>query len=192
MNRERVKQEHIQANDGENIHKILKPYVKTALKTGVTDAVIIKTANVITAPWVILKCRFGCAGYANYLCCPPYSPTCDEMRRILDSYRHAILLHRHVEKGWKAVEELNQASISLERTLFLDGYYKAWATNCGPCNRCKECDTSDTCRHPDEARPSMEACGIDVYATARGYGLPIDVVRSRTNERDFYTLVLVE
>jgi glyoxylase-like metal-dependent hydrolase (beta-lactamase superfamily II) len=28
------------------------------------------------------------------------------------------------------------------------------------------------CRHPDEARPAMEACGIDVFATARNMVSP--------------------
>ena len=33
------------------------------------------------------------------------------------------------------------------------------------------------CMHPDKARPAMEAAGIDVFATARAAGLPIEVVR---------------
>jgi predicted metal-binding protein len=48
------------------------------------------------------------------------------------------------------------------------------------------------CVHADRARPSMEACGIDVFTTARGYNLPIKVVRERTDPRNSYALVLVE
>ncbi|HID55545.1 TPA: hypothetical protein EYP37_03380, partial [Candidatus Poribacteria bacterium] len=36
------------------------------------------------------------------------------------------------------------------------------------------------CRHPRQARPSMEACGIDVYRTAKTAGFPIEVVRDYT------------
>ena len=180
------------ANNSNDMAGKLKPYIATALKEGVTNAIIIEPARVVTAPWVKLKCRFGCPGYAGCLCCPPYSPTFDEMRKILDSYRHAILLHRHVKKGWQAVNELNHSALKLERDLFLSGYYKAWATNCGPCEKCTDCDTSSTCKHLDTARPSMEACGIDVYATARYYNLPIDVVKTRGDKRDFYTMVLID
>jgi len=171
--------------------KDLAPYVKMALQRGVDDAAVVETSRVVTAPWVRMKCQFGCAGFGQSLCCPPRTPTPDETRQILDSYTHGILLHRHIKKGGKAVERLSQTAVDLERTLFLDGYYKAWTLGSGPCGRCKECNM-EACVHPDKARPSMEACGIDVFATARAYRFPIHVVRDVADERDFYALVLVE
>ena len=74
----------------------------------------------------------------------------------------------------------------------MDGYYKAWSMKCGPCDLCKECNLSGSCRHGLEARPSMEACGIDVYKTARDNGFPIQVVRTRDAEMNVFGLVLVE
>jgi hypothetical protein len=38
----------------------------------------------------------------------------------------------------------------------------------------------------------MEACGIDVFATARAAGLPIAVATCRDDEQNYYGLVLVE
>jgi hypothetical protein len=38
----------------------------------------------------------------------------------------------------------------------------------------------------------MEACGIDVFKTARDNGFPIDVVRSLEETRNVYGVVLVE
>jgi hypothetical protein len=38
----------------------------------------------------------------------------------------------------------------------------------------------------------MEACGIDVFATARGHDLPIEVVRTHKDEREIFGVVLVE
>ena len=170
-----------------------QPYAEAAIKRDVDHAVLVETARVVAAPWVRLKCRFGCAGYGGCLCCPPYSPTPEEMRSVLDSYTTAILLHRRaVKKAREAIEGLNEVAVDLERNLFLDGLYKAWATGSGPCDRCPECDTSGACRHPDKARPSMEACGIDVFATARAYGLPLEVVRTKADVKDFYALILVE
>ena len=48
------------------------------------------------------------------------------------------------------------------------------------------------CRHPEMARPAMEAAGIDVFATARAAGLPIEVARSEECPQNYYALLLVE
>lgn len=112
---------------------------------------------------------------------------------MLDEYRTAILLHAG---DWKSVRELAQ---TLERTVFLAGYYKAFAFLCGPCDLCETCGgvqqkgrQAGVCQHPERARPAMEAAGIDVFATAHAAGLPIEVVRSEQCPQNFYALVLVE
>ena len=87
-----------------------------------------------------MKCQFGCAGYGKTLCCPPHTPTPEEMRRILDSYSHALLLHLHWTKDYKTVNNFNETLVDLERVIFLDGYYKAWALGSGPCDRCEKCN----------------------------------------------------
>jgi predicted metal-binding protein len=171
---------------------IYEPYIQLAHDNGIHDAIAIQTSEVFTAPWVRMKCQFGCAGYGKTLCCPPHTPTPDEMRKILDSYTHALLLHIHWNKDYKMVSRFNETIVDLERTIFLDGYYKAWAVGSGPCDRCAECNLLDGCRNTDKARPSMESCGIDVFKTAREHGLPIHVVRSHSQERDIYGLVLIE
>jgi predicted metal-binding protein len=167
-------------------------YIKLALDNDITDAVVVKTSEVFTAPWVRMKCQFGCAGYGETLCCPPHTPTPDEMRKILDSYTHGLLLHIHWTKNYKAVHRFNDTIVDLERIIFLDGYYKAWSLGSGPCDRCKECNLSGGCLNADKARPSMESCGIDVFKTATTLGLPIRVVKDHKQERDIYGLVLIE
>ena len=168
------------------------PYLAMVLERGADHANIIETPSIITAPWVRHKCQFGCFGYGRNLCCPPYTPTPEEMRRTLDSYTHAILIHQHWHKGYKVLDDLNDLIVDLEIALFLDGYYKAWGMGSGPCRRCKKCDTNGPCMHADRARPSMESCGIDVYATARKHDLPIHVLRNHKEERDLFGVVLVE
>ena len=80
----------------------------------------------------------------------------------------------------------------LERELFLDGYYKAFGMASGPCELCRTCDPARGCRHPYQARPSMEACGIDVYQTARNNGFRLEVVRSEDCLCAFVGLVLID
>jgi predicted metal-binding protein len=110
---------------------------------------------------------------------------------VIDSYQKAILLHRRLPKGEKT-KHFNETIVNLEIKIFLDGYYKAWSMGSGPCRLCKECDLATACKHGFEARPSMEACGIDVFKTARGNGFPIEVVKTHEEERNIFGLILVE
>jgi predicted metal-binding protein len=80
----------------------------------------------------------------------------------------------------------------IERQVFLKGFYKAFAMASGPCELCEECNLDGDCRYPYEARPSMEACGIDVFQTAREAGFPIEVLTSCEDTPNFYSLLLVE
>ena len=80
---------------------------------------------------------------------------------------------------------------ALEREVFLAGFYKAFALGSGPCSLCDECNL-ESCVHPERARPAMEAAGIDVFATARGNGFPIEVVRTPSSPQNYYGLVLIE
>ena len=82
--------------------------------------------------------------------------------------------------------------MALERDLFLAGHYKAFGLGSGPCGLCRTCAFDKGCRHPYKARPSMEAVGIDVFATARRHGFIIEVVRTHDDPQHYFGLVLVE
>jgi predicted metal-binding protein len=156
-------------------------------KSGVRAAKIVPPAEVHTAAWVRLKCQFGCDGYGQCLVCPPFTPTPDQTRQVLDCYRRAILIHFSPEAEVKATV------VDLEREIFLRGAWKAFALGAGPCFLCKSCALeSGRCRHAEQARPAMEACGIDVYSTARKAGFEIDVVRTRRQCPDYFGLILVD
>jgi predicted metal-binding protein len=68
----------------------------------------------------------------------------------------------------------------------------AYAMGSGQRSRCETCDTGGLCVNPQKARPSMEACGIDVFGTVRKCGLPIHVVKNHSEERDMHCLVLIK
>jgi predicted metal-binding protein len=158
---------------------------QTAIKLGAMGAKIIPPATVRTGGWVRWKCQFGCGGFGTSLVCPPHTPMPAQTRLMLDEYKRAILFEAPPGKAKKI-------AAAVERKLFLDGYYKALALGSGPCNLCDTCAFEEGCRHPDQARPSMEACGIDVFATARKHGFTIDVVRTRRGRQHYFGLVLVE
>ena len=172
--------------------KILAKYITWALNHDIDDAKKIDPSSVITAPWVRMKCQYGCTGFGQRLCCPPFSPTFEETREILDSYSILLLLHSHRIPGdKKGMKKFNATIVDLEFQAFLDGYYKAWSMGCGPCQLCEKCDPKEACVNGKRARPSMEACGIDVYQTARDSEMPIQVARTRESGWDMYGLVML-
>lgn len=165
----------------------IERYAKKASKLGAQDAKLIAAKTIVTAPWVRIKCQYGCDGYNQCLTCPPYSPTPDETARILKNYQTALLIHGndHVD--------VTSIAARIEQEAFLDGYYKALALGSGPCRLCNQCDLeNEECSHSDKARPSMEACGIDVYQTVRNNGFPIEVLTKRNCEQNYYSVVLMK
>jgi predicted metal-binding protein len=172
--------------------RIAARHVEALKQHGACDVVEIRAADVVVADWVLEKCQFGCSGYNQCLTCPPRSPSPDQMRRILAGYQRALLVHFvHEIRSVRQWPRVRKIMAGAERELFLDGFEKAWALAAGPCELCEEC-TLDECRHPKLARPAMEACGIDVFATAHAAGLPIQVVTSRDQPIDLYCLLLVD
>jgi len=175
--------------------KSVESFRKRALTIGAEEAKIIDPHSVVTSEWVRLKCQYGCSGFGESLCCPPHSPSPDMSRKVIDSYQKAILLHcglRKEDNRRQKAAIFREGIVRLEIEMFLDGYYKAWSMGCGPCDRCKKCNLSGPCRHGLEARPSMEACGIDVFKTARDNGFTIKVLKKHGEEMDLFGLVLAE
>jgi predicted metal-binding protein len=164
-------------------------YVKKAVALGAKEAKIIDPGTIVTGPWVRWKCKYGCDGYDSSLCCPPNTPDYKETRELLDSYEKALLAHFTETPGHKPAP--TEVVVRLERDIFLDGHYKAFALGAGPCNLCKDCSMK-VCRHAEKARPSLESCGIDVFQTARNNGYEIKVVKDYNSLVNRYAIVLIE
>lgn len=180
-------------------HQNLEKYCEQAIGLGFADAKIIHPGSVMTAPWVRLKCQFGCPGYGKKYSCPPDTPTPEQMRSILDSYHRAILFHIQPPQAeshtWRKVRaKLLNGLTDLEGEMFKDGYYKAFLLTAGPCHLCKECAKlkEESCKFGHKARPSMEACGIDVYQTVRNSGFFVAPLREKTDARNDFCLMLAD
>ncbi|MBF0497189.1 MAG: DUF2284 domain-containing protein [Deltaproteobacteria bacterium] len=155
--------------------------------------------DVVTSDWVRWKCQYGCPGYGRGYSCPPHSPSPDQTRAVLNEYSRALLFHLELreedgknrrEKSISFLEHL----VTLEGEMFKDGYYKAFVFLAGPCHLCDECSslTGAPCNFAMKARPSMEACGIDVYQTARTNGFPIEPLKQKGDPRNLFCLMLVD
>jgi len=68
------------------------------------------------------------------------------------------------------------ALLKLEREVFIAGHQKAFLLFMDSCGLCAECvGKRETGKNPRLARPSPEAMAIDVFATVRHYGYPIEI-----------------
>jgi len=145
----------------------------------------IPAGQVQVADWVNLRCRYGCSLYGRPHC-PPDSPGPDQTRAVLKEFETALLLEGEPPTG-----NFQRRVLKAEKEAFRAGYYKALAYWAGPCSLCSSCPT-DGCRNTKDARPSMEAAGIDVFATVRQAGLSLKTLDNENEYVKYYALLLLE
>ncbi|MEM2873353.1 MAG: DUF2284 domain-containing protein [Nitrososphaerales archaeon] len=178
-----------------------KELCEIAVKSGASNAKPIRAKQVIVDERVLLKCRYPpCNWYGQCLMCPPFTPSPQEFSRYLQKYRYALIiqyefpyphelatkikgngitlpdlfremghkLENSIDMAWK---ELHKIVTLIEREAFNQGYYFATGLIATSCRLCEKCNPNMPCKHPYEARPSMESVGIDVYTTAKKAGL---------------------
>jgi len=175
----------------------LTKWCERAVELGADKATVIGTDQVVVADWVRMKCLYGCDEPGVYKTCPPDgAPSVEQTRRVVGEFARAVLLGVGPVVGYDKsdaeAQRLNDAAKALERELFLAGFHKTWTMGAGPCDICDACSQGKDCPTPDQARPSMEACGVDVFTTVRNAGWEIDVVRTHESEYRFFALVLVD
>lgn len=159
-----------------------------------TDRITVKT-------WVHLKCRYGCKQFGTNWCCPPATPEPREVEAILAEYKTALLLvgktqcpdfYRNNAKKRNSQVKFWKGTVSIERLLFLKGYYKAFSLVGETCALCKECAYPKPCRFPQEKRPSIESFAIDVIGTLKNLGTTATVATSTAQTFDYYGIILLE
>jgi predicted metal-binding protein len=166
-------------------------------KFGHRDWKWISGSEVAIARWVRFKCAFGCPSYGCGAC-PPNVPELDACRELFREYgRIAVLRFEHAAGGaeqsraWAA--EVNRGLVDLERALFRAGHYRALALFIECCRLCESCAaTRAGCADKAAARPSPEALGVDVFATVRTAGYPIQTLADFTDTMNRYAFLLVD
>ncbi len=165
------------------VKKDLERYKKEAVEIGASDAKIISANWVRIDERVRMKCLVPrCQLYGENANCPPYTPSPEEMRKVISKYSYAVLMKNDVlpkedfidGEKWHKAHTKHQGKTHnivshIEALAFNDGYYFALGFAAGGCKSalcggqiCHFLD-SGRCKFPLKARPSMEAMGIDVY-----------------------------
>jgi predicted metal-binding protein len=179
---------------------ILEEIERLAKELGFTEVHLIHTSKIVVARWVGLKCRYGCAKYNTNWCCPPAAPELEAIRELLAEYDLALLLIRECnnEQFYRNTNDKRRfqikqwkSTIALERKLFLMGYYKAFGFPADTCALCKQCAYPEQCKFPNEKRPSLESCSIDVFQTLKRVGKTVGLARNVNDTYYSYSLILL-
>lgn len=155
-------------------------------------------AEIVVARWVRMKCMFGCGSFGRDATCPPNTPSVEACREFFAEYETAILLHFQTslddpEERHAYSREVNRMLADLEREVFLAGHRKTFLLPMDSCKLCDDCPGERVaCKQPSIARPSPEAMAVDVFATVRNLGFPIEVLDSYDKVMNRYAILLVE
>jgi predicted metal-binding protein len=165
---------------------------------GFDDFRWLPAADIVVTQWVRMKCMYGCDEFGKNVACPPNVPTVEECERFVREYSEAVVF-----RFFKSVRDrqdrmiwsrgINQKLLDLERAVFLRGQHKAFMMLMGACPMCEECVGSPKdCRHPGSARPTPEGMAVDLFATTRSVGYPLEVLTDHAQKMNRYAILLIE
>ena len=141
--------------------------------------------TLVFAPWTIMKCLYGCPNYGHNRACPPISPGYEQTKEIASSFGRGVIFRVH------KIEEGTPLALAAAAELFKTGFYKVLAFGTGPCRQCEKCLGLE-CPTPHLSAPSMEACGIDVFATLERAGIDYKPFNKPTERIDCFGLLLID
>jgi len=140
----------------------------------------VNTAALVFRQEVRDMCASGrCGSFGKCWTCPPYCGTLEEFSRRASAYERGVLVQttavledafdgETMLAAGEAHKERFRAFVRRVRELFPD----CWPMGAGACGLCPSCTCPDApCRFPEEAIPSMEACGLLVSDVCAASGL---------------------
>lgn len=154
---------------------------------GFADAIPFKADDVVFSPFARNKCQYGCQSAYEKTCISNRDMSYDETQAMVGDYRRGLLLCSEPPTG-----DFQRRCLAAEAEAFKSGFYKAFVFWAGPCSICKTCDPKTPCANPAHHRPSMEGCGIDVYATVNQVGETLHPLRRRGETVKYYGLLLLD
>ena len=167
-------------------------------ENGYEDFRWVSGEDVVVSQWPRFKCMFGCPTYGKKGTCPPSVPSIVECREFFKEYKQIAVIHLNKKldhpddrKEWS--KKTNIDLLKLEKAAFLSGYPKAFLLFMDECRICEDCPGSRfECKNLQLARPCPEALGVDVFATVRKMGFPIEVLTDYEQEMNRYSFLMVE
>lgn len=164
------------------MHVEKQEWIRAALRGGAAGAAMLHAEQIVTSAAFFDVCRSnGCGNFGRCWMCPPTLGDIHQLIRQLHSYREGLIYQTisRIEDSFDVegmlAAGMRHAKVSQRIEQLLCPMMPAGHLHlsCGGCRLCARCAKVDDqpCRHPEQAMPSMEGYGIDVYQTVRGTGL---------------------
>lgn len=151
-----------------------------ALEQGAFRAKLIEASDVVVDDRVRLKCNVPvCQDFNNHLLCPPNTVSVKKFRSLCSQYSAALVIQvksQGFEETDLIAAEKNLHTIvnKTEGRALTEGNYLASgfiASSCKLCPQCVGYHSKLPCRHPYQARPSIESMGVDIFKTCNNAGI---------------------
>ena len=157
----------------------MEKWIKTALDSGFSRAVILDTATLIPRPDVREMCAADkCGAYGKNWTCPPHCGTLAECEEKLRRYSRGILLQtvgtmeKAIDtKAYRRTEERHLEQFHRFCRQVRSICPDALCLGSGGCRICGKCAFPESCRFPEKACASMEGYGLFVTEVCRRNGL---------------------
>jgi len=162
-------------------------YINLALSLGATNAVAVTPNDIVFDGRTLLKCMFGCSDWGRGCTCPSRGNFLKpwELEPLLRKYKFVLIIHSPDKKI------AQKASYAVEKEAYFDGDVMVFSmSDCAICATCagKEKD-GGACRDVKRARPAFHSVGIDVFATVKKLGLPLEALREEGEDQNWYAAV---
>ncbi|MBT3319512.1 MAG: DUF2284 domain-containing protein [Clostridia bacterium] len=157
-------------------------FKQKANEAGYTQVVDVDLSKLNFEPSLLAMCaQNACGYYGTNWTCPPGSGELEDLKKKILSYKEGVLVQKMYTLEDSFDFEGMMAGSADFNTLFYDmmDYLsgeigdKFYSLKAGSCDLCEQCTYPDApCIIPDKARPSIEACGINVSALCDIAGIP--------------------
>lgn len=156
----------------------------------------IHASQVLTSAAVRQRCLYTCSQTRQSHLNPPFSPSSEETRRILDEYRYGLMVRRELAAASRAFldawTEFSAHMLEFERQCFVRGYPRAFAMAVGNCLYGHHDDSLRPCDYPEKNRPTFEAAGIDLSVALEMINWDGYLVRDPEDPFQMFGLLMVE
>jgi len=162
-------------------------YINLALSLGATHAIAVTPDDIVFDGRTLLKCMFGCSDWGHGCTCPSRGNFLKpwELEPLLRKYKSVLIIHSPDKKI------AQKASYAVEKEAYFDGDVMVFSmSDCAICPTCAGKEAGGgTCRDVRRARPAFHSVGIDVFATVKKLGLPLEALREEGEEQNWYAAV---
>ena len=141
---------------------------------------------------------YGCSSYGKKGSCPPSVPSVAECREFFSEYEHIAVIHfqkklNKPEDRKEFSRKTNAKLLKLERAVFWPAIRRRFCSFMDECRMCEECPgTRAECKNLHSPDPVPKGLGVDVFATVRKLGFPIEVLTDYRQAMNRYSFLMVE